>query len=322
MPGLQRVVFAVPEADVVVSTISGSHKILSAVIQFTGAPTELILAGNRKRQTVAGGLFTIHTQAKFDEIDQADLVIVPAIQSDIDTALEANQALFDWLRKMYDRGAHLASLCSGAFLLGGAGILSHRRCTTHWHQTQQFRELFPNADCCKHTVLTEDRSVFTSGGAFTFLNLVVYLIERFYGKEVAQWAVGMFQVDYHRSSQNQFVLFDSQRYHQDDQILEAQNFIEKNFSKNLLNSEIAQHVKLGARTLARRFKASSGNTPNEYLQRVRIEKAKELLAHSDASISQIQYQVGYNDPKNFRKIFARYTSMTPSAYRRRYQTFS
>ncbi len=318
MKSLQKIVIVIPKADVVLSTISGSYKILSTIIERTNAKTELILAGSKKNHSAFGGLFSLHPQIKFHEIDQADLIIVPAIQSDVEKAIQDNKNLSNWLIDQHNKGAYIASLCSGAFLLGGAGILNNKRCTTHWLQTEHFRKLFPDSKHHKHCIITEDQRVFTNGGAFNFLNLVIYLVERFFGKENALWAVGVFQVDYNRDSQSQFVLFNSQKNHTNNIILKAQQFIEQNYMKKLSNAEVAAHCNLGVRTLVRKFKQSCGNTPNEYLQRVRIEKAKELLVKSNDSISNIQFDVGYNDPKTFRNIFSRYTSLTPSAYRKRY----
>jgi len=315
---LKKIVIALPNADVVVSSVSGTYKIFSSVIEKTGKGTELILAGNKKHYPVFGKLFTLHPQAKFEDIIQADLIVVPAIQSNINQAIHENKVLCDWLATQYKKGAFIASLCSGAFLLGEAGLLTNRRCTTHWLHTEHFRDLFPNAKHLKHNIITEDQRVFTNGGAFAFLNLIIYLIERFYGKEAAQWAIGVFQVDYYRESQNKFVLFNTQKNHSNGAILTAQGYIEQHYMKKVTNSELAHHCSLGERTLVRQFKQSCGNTPNEYLQRVRIEKAKELLANSNLSISSVQYDVGYNDPKTFRNIFMRYTDLTPGAYRKRF----
>ncbi|WP_299116061.1 helix-turn-helix domain-containing protein [uncultured Winogradskyella sp.] len=318
MRKLNNIVIAVPDADVVVSSISGSYKILSSIIQFTNSNTRLILAGSKKKQSIVGGLFSLHAQAKFHEIKKADLIIVPAIQSNIEKAIEDNQALCNWLVKQYNKGAYIASICSGAFLLGGAGLLNNKRCTTHWLQTQEFKRLFPKAKHRKHNIITEDQKIFTNGGAFSFLNLIIYLIDRFYGKEATQWAIGVFQINYNNNSQGQFVLFNAQKDHSDSNILKAQQYIEQNYMRKITNAEVAAHCNLGERTLVRRFKLSCGNTPNAYLQRVRIEKAKELLVSSSDSISAIQFDVGYNDPKTFRKLFLKYTSITPNAYRKQY----
>ncbi len=318
MDKLKTIVIVVPKCEVVLSSITGSLKLLNAVIEMTNAPTKLMLAGYKKNQKAFGGLFSIHTEVRFQEVDKADLIIVPSFKSDIETAINDNGVLFDWLVSQYRKGAYAASLCLGSFLLGGAGLLTHKRCTTHWQYAKEFRKLFPNAIHLKHNVITEDDRIFTSGGAFTFLNLIIYLIERFYGKEAAQWAVSVFQVDYHRDSQHQFVLFSSQKNHANVSVLKAQDFIERNYMRKLNNAEIAAHCQLGERTLVRQFKESCGNTPNEYLQRCRIEKAKEYLANTVYTIAEVQFHIGYNDPKTFRNIFSRYTSLSPSAYRKRY----
>lgn len=315
---LKKIVIVIPKADVILSSITGSLKLFQAAIDFDNTDTTIILAGAKKKYTAFEGLFSIHTHTHFLDIDDADLIIIPSVKSDLAAAIKENTALLKWLRIQHKKGSYIASLCAGSFLLGGAGLLDKKRCTTHWLFSKQFKQMFPKAQYCKHNVITEDNRIFTSGGAFTFLNLIVYLIERFYGKEVAQWIIGVYQIDYTRNSQNPFVLLSTQKNHTNNFIKEAQKFIELNYMKKLSNAEIAEYCKLSERTLIRRFKENSGNTPNEYLQRVRIEKAKELLSGSNKSISEIQFHVGYNDPKTFRRIFLRYTTLTPGAYRKRY----
>lgn len=318
MDKISKIVITLPVGDLVLSSVSGSYKILHTAIELQGGGTALLIAGSTPKQTVDNGLFTIHPHIHFSEIDRADLIIVPAIKSDIHEAISANQQLSQWLLEQYQQGAHIASLCSGAFLLGSAGLLKDRQCTTHWMHEQEFRQAFPDTRYRQHNIITEDERIFSSGGAFTFLNLIIYLTERFFGKEIATQLISIFQIDYPRRSQDRFVLFNTQKDHLDTAVILAQQFIEQHFMQKLTIQQIADAANLSKRTLVRRFQAACGNTPNQYLQRVRIEKAKELLTNTDKHIGEIQFLAGYNDAKTFRNIFLKLTGLTPMAYRRKY----
>lgn len=318
MDKICSIAIVVPTTDFVVSSISATHKIFRAAIAASGRDIKLYVVGATHQQKVADDLFSIHAPYLFEELPRADLVIIPALKSDVEIAIAQNEELIQWIGEQYQQGAHLASLCSGVFLLGSTGLLANRRCTSHWMQSEEFRRRFPTAIYRKHNVLTEDERIFTSGGAFTFLNLVMVLVERFFGKEIALQLNGLFQVDHDRRSQDHFIVFNTQKAHHDEGVKAVQSFIEENFRQKLTLAEMARVANLGQRTMVRRFKAACGNTPIEYLQRVRTEKAKTLLTATDQRIGDIQSSIGYNDAKIFRSVFSRQTGFSPSGYRKRY----
>ncbi|XOV94354.1 MAG: GlxA family transcriptional regulator [Bacteroidota bacterium] len=313
-----KIVIVVPKGELVVSSMAGSYKLFKSAIEVTDSQVDLLIAGTKKSHSFLDGFFSVTPSIHWNNISKADLIIVPAVKEDIEGALKNNQQLMNWLVSQYKQGAHIASLCTGSFILAEAGLLKSRRCTTHWLFTDQFTKTYRDTNFSKNNIITEDERIYTSGGAYSFLNLIVYLIERFFGKEAALQIISIYQVDKNRSSQDPFVIFNTQKIHHDDDIQKVQDFIESNYERKMMNQELASIAKLGAKTLVRRFKSLTGNTPNEYLQRVRTEAAKDLLVSTQKHISEIQYRVGYSDPKTFRDIFHRYTGLTPMAYRKKY----
>ncbi len=314
-----KIVIVIPNGELVLSSISGSYKLFKAAIsENNNGDHQLIIAGHKKPTKLLDGLFYVRPEIHWREIEKCDLIIVPAIKQEIEEALTANSDLMNWLCEQYTKGAHVASLCTGSFLLAEAGLLDGKRCTTHWLYSSLFNSRYENKKFSKNNIITEDQRIYTSGGAYSFLNLIVYLIEVFFDKETSLYIAGIFEVDYGRSNQDQFIVFNSQKSHLDDNIKRAQDFLETNYDKKISNHELADVAMLGERTMVRRFKELTGNTPNEYLQRVRTEAAKELLTNTDHQISQIQYAVGYNDSKTFREIFFRHSGCTPMEYRKKY----
>lgn len=319
MDNLKSITIVVPEGDLVVSSISGTYKLFKAAIEESQQNVNIFIAAKNGSRKLLDGFVSINPNKRFNQITTTDLIVIPAIKNNLDLALDQNDELLSWLKIQYQNGAHIASLCTGTFLLGKSGLIEGKKCTTHWMFSKKFKELFPNALFRESGIITEDDRIFTSGGAYSFLNLIVYLTQRFFGREISQSLVNVYQIDNYRKTQDEFTIFSSQKDHSVESIKKAQLFIEQNFNKKISNDQIANAAKLGKRTMVRKFKKSSGNTPNEYLQRVRIEKAKELLAGSDKQIAEIQYSIGYNDSKTFRSIFQKTTGKNPSEYRRKYQ---
>lgn len=319
MDKLRTIAIVVPEGDLVLSSIVGSYKLFRDAIKETSAQTDVIILGaGSKKKGFFDGLFQLTAIGSLKDQGDVDLIVVPAIKSDPLIAIEENTTLINWLKTSYLNGAKVASLCSGAFLVAASGILAGRPCTCHWANASDFKHRFPHVDFRSHEIVTEAEGIFTSGGAFSFFNLILYLIERFFGVEPARRLAAVYQIDYLRTSQAPFVLFEMQKDHGEPLILKAQEFLEAHFAEPLLISDVAQHVQLSPRTLARRFKSCTGHTVNQYLQRVRIEMAKCLLVETRKTINEVQFASGYSDPKTFRRIFRKQTRSTPMAYRRQF----
>lgn len=212
----------------------------------------------------------------------------------------------------------VASLCTGAFLLAETGLLNGKSCTTNWIAHNEFRERYPLVKLLSNKVVSDENGIYTSGGAYSFLNLLLYLVNKYCGKEVAIWCSKLFEIDFDRTNQGEFIMFSGQKEHGDESILLAQNLIEENVKSKINIGDLADKVFLSRRSFVRRFKKATANTPLEYIQRVKIESAKKRLESSTLSIGEVMNSVGYVDDKAFRNLFKKHTGLSPIDYRSKY----
>lgn len=245
-----------------------------------------------------------------------DLIFVPAFGSvDLTQTVTENSCFFPWLHEQYARGATLASNCTGAFLLGAAGLLNDRRATTHVDAADKLAACFPKIKLTKDAVVTHDANIYTSGGATSGFHLMLALIQKHCGREMAVRMAKMFSIDLDRESQSYFGQFMPENAHDDELVLRLQQKIKTEFSALKSLEEAIVDIPASRRNLVRRFKQATGMTPIRYLQRTKIEAAKKLLENTEKGLLEIMLSAGYNDMKNFRQLFKDHTGMTPKAYR-------
>lgn len=279
---------------------------------------EVELVGLTKQVTLNGGVFAVNVDKTLNEVKKTDLVIVPALSGDMKTALEANAGFIPWIVDQYNRGAEVASLCLGAFMLASTGLLSGRKCSTHWLFVAEFREMFPDVNIADGSIITDEQGLYSSGGAASYWNLLLHLIEKFTNREMAIRASKFFAIEIDRRSQSPFIMFNGQKKHEDDSIRQAQEFIEKNVTEKISVEELAVRFAIGRRHFERRFKKATNNTPVEYIQRVKIEAAKKDLESGRKTVNEVMYDVGYSDIKAFRTVFKKITGLSPIEYRNKY----
>jgi transcriptional regulator GlxA family with amidase domain len=232
--------------------------------------------------------------------------------------IKANGELIDWISCQYRNGASLASICTGAYLLAAAGLLDGRSCSTHWSAADQLKQLYPKINLQTDQLITDEQGIYTNGGAYSFLNLILYLVEKYYNRETAIFCAKVFQIEMDRQCQSSFIIFNGQRSHSDDLIKKAQQYIESKLDEKISIEHLAASFAIGRRNFDRRFIKATGNTPIEYVQRVKVEAAKKAFETSRKTINEVMYEVGYTDVKAFREVFRRITGMSPLEYRNRY----
>ncbi|MFL9843846.1 GlxA family transcriptional regulator [Flavobacterium rhizosphaerae] len=248
-----------------------------------------------------------------------NLLLIPAFaNNDIATVLKDNYGWLPWLQQQHAGGAAIASFCTGAFLLAASGLLDNRPATTHVNAEGVFAKLFPKVQLQAEAVVTGQDGIYTSGGATNTFHLLMLLLEIYGSKETAIKAAKMFSIDLDRNRQNYFGSFTPTDNHGDDLVKKAQEEIHKNYSRAATIEELITDVPTSRRNLVRRFKQVTGITPIEYLQRTRIEAAKQLLEQSTCSVYEIMLETGYNDLKTFRTLFKKTVGMTPTNYRRKF----
>ena len=276
------------------------------------------LVGLTREVKLVDGLFSIHTDAVLKDAKKPDLVIIPAISGNLETAVKLNKEFIPWIVEQYKNGAEVASLCLGAFVLASTGLLNGRSCSTHWLFANDFRSMFPEVNLVDNRIVTEQNGLYSSGGANSYWNLLLHLVEKYTNRDMAILASKFFVLDIDRQSQSPFQIFKGQKMHEDEEIVKVQEFIESNYQEKISVDELCNKFGIGRRTFERRFKKATNNSIVEYMQRVKIEAAKRQLESGRKTVSEVMYEVGYTDTKAFRDLFKKITSMSPVDYRSKY----
>jgi transcriptional regulator GlxA family with amidase domain len=324
---MKHVTIVVPTGDATnLSSLTGSFEILTRAndywVMIGNKPKlKICLAGFEPELKLDAGFFSV-TPADIKEIATTDLVIIPSVSSDFDRVVKNNQDLIAWIREQYKCGAEIASMCGGAFLLAGTGLIDGKSCSTHWNAADEFRRQFPNIDLQIDKLITVQQGIYTNGGAYSFLNLLIFLVEKYFDRPTAIFCSKVFQIDIERTSQAPFQVFQTQKNHGDPVVIKAQTFIEENLREKISFEELASKLAISRRNFDRRFIKATGNTPVEYLQRVKVEVAKRTLEEGRKSIFEVMNEVGYSDDKAFREVFKRITSLSPLDYKARYNRAS
>lgn len=320
---MKHISILVPEGAILAS-LEGSRQLFTQVneiLKNKGEPPlfKVQLVGLSNETQLSGGLFTVNTDEVLENVKKTNLIIIPAIDGEIQHALEKNRDFIPWIIKQYKSGAEVASLCLGAFLLASTGLLKGRKCATHWMAENNFRKMFPDVELVTEKIITDEQGIYSSGGAFSYLNLILYLIEKYAGHEIAVHCAKVFAIETERDSQLAFTIFQGQKEHEDEPIKQAQVFIEKNYQDKITVEQLASMLALGRRNFERRFKKATANTVVEYIQRVKMEAAKKGLETSRKNVNELMYDVGYSDIKAFRTVFKKITGKSPIDYRNKYR---
>lgn len=316
-----------------VSILVPNEAIMASIVDprtiFTGANNFLEAAGHSpvfniqfvglsREVEYHDGLFAVRTDALLKDIKKTDLIIIPAISGQLERAIDINRDFIPWIIKHYNNGSEVASLCIGSFLLASTGLLDGKECSSHWQTANEFRQMFPDVTLVDGRIVTEQQGLYSSGGATSYWSLLLHLIEKHAGRDIAIVASKVFALEIDRKSQSPFIMFNGQKNHDDEPIRKAQEFIEQNIAEKISIDELADKFAIGRRHFDRRFKKATNNTAGEYIQRVKIEAAKKQLETSNKNINEIMYEVGYNDTKTFRNLFKKLTGLSPVEYRNKY----
>ena len=320
---MKHISILVPKGKVALSCIEGSFTIFNKVndlLENKGKKPmfKIQLVGLGKEDEVYHKLFKVTPDVTIQDLSKTDLIIIPAVNGEMEDVIDSNKAFFPWVVKQHQNGAEVASLCVGAFLLAATGLLNGKKCATHWVAANHFRKMFPNVELVSEKVITDENGIYSSGGANSFQNLILYLVEKHAGREIAVLCSKFYEIEIERNSQSPFMIFGGQKEHDDEPIKKAQEFIEQNFQEKISVDQLASMLALSRRNLERRFKKATSNTAVEYMQRVKIEAAKVSLESSKENINEVMYKVGYTDSKTFRNTFKKITGLSPIQYRNKY----
>jgi len=320
---MKHVSILVPQGPCILSSVIGAFKVFTTVNMALANQGKkpffkIQLVGLSNETPLYEGLFIVRPEILLKDVPKTDLIIIPAIQGDMPASLKINSSYIPWIIDQYKQGAEVASLCTGAFLLASTGLLKGRKVSTHWIAADAFRQAFPDVKLQPEKIITDELGMYSSGGAYSFLNLMIYLVEKFCGREMAVYCSKLLEIEIERKSQSPFAIFVGQKTHEDESIKKAQLFIENNVGGKVSVDQLSDMFSISRRNFERRFKKATSNTPVEYLQRVKIEAAKKSLESSRENINEVMYSVGYSDSKAFRTMFKKITGLSPVSYRNKY----
>lgn len=260
----------------------------------------------------------IQPDGSIKDVKRADVVLVASCGEDIETAIRQNRSALPWLIEHHRQGAILGSICSGLAVLAATGLLDGRRATTHWGMIETFRQRFPAIRLEPDRLIVDEGALITAGGGYAANDLSLYLVERLCGKVVAKQCADALLIETGRQLQTPFAGLLRHRLHADERIQAIQSWLDRHYSEDVNLIELAKTHHMSTRNFIRRFKQASGETPLNYLHKLRVEAAKNLLEKTDMRIEAITFEVGYQTQAHFRQLFRRHTSLTPLAFRARH----
>ena len=297
-----------------------------AILSSVAGPFDMFNQLNEIVESFRPDMKTPNVETKIlslDSIDSTveyDLVIIPAFHFRFaDEVLRQFAPHKKWLVAQYENGSEIASICLGAFILASTGLIDNEKCTTHWIGIEQFRRLFPKVKLVDDRIITDNNRIYSSGGAYSFTALIIYLVEKYFGHEVAVLLSKVFLVHTQFLQQSSFKILDLQKNHHNLPIKRVQDYIESHVAENFNTENLAEMAHMNKRTFMRHFKGATGETPFNYIQKVKVEKAKKLLELNSMGVEQVGFEIGYSDIGSFRKAFKKHAGVIPSEYKKMYQ---
>jgi transcriptional regulator GlxA family with amidase domain len=232
-------------------------------------------------------------------------------------AIAHHSNLMIWLKEQYAAGTEIAATCSACFLLAESGLLDGRRATTSWWLADDFAARYPRVNLDVSSMVTDDAGLICSGAGMSHLDLSLYLIQKIAGRELAHQCARYVVLEEQRHSQAPYIILNHLRHH-DPLVIKAEKWIQDHLAECIRIEDIAMYVSVSPRTLVRHFKDATGDTPLTFVRKLRIETGKALLENTNLRVSEIQQRIGFEDESSFRRVFKKYTDLSPRDYRQRF----
>lgn len=299
-------------------TLRVSSQLFSDQVNFS---VEIVARTPVVERTASGMPIAAHRT--LSEIAGTDIVIVPATETfGRDWTRGRYPVETAWLEQIYAGGSVVCSVCSGALLVAEAGLLAGEEATTHWTLAEKFQEEFPDVGLKldRELVISGDGGrLVTAGASAAWHDLALYLVTRYGGPATAREVARHFMLQWHPDGQAPYLRFEEKRGHGDAAILRAQAWLQEHWQEQRPVAGMVAESGLSERNFSRRFRRATGHSPIAYVHQLRIEKAKHLLESSDDPVEAIGWEIGYEDPSSFRRLFQRLTNLSPGGYRRRFR---
>jgi len=280
-----------------------------------------VLSPGAKEVTSTGGL-RFCVDGDLDLAEDAQVIVVPSLfyagEVAFNRKLKQMQPLTDWLKTQHSKGKTLMGHCTSSFILAETGLLKGGTATTSWWLDKKFRQRYPDINLNIRQLYVEHNRVMTGAAANSEQLMALRLIERFMGKSIANQCAKATLINTNEVEQTAFLTLENQLEHNDPLVSKAQAWLQRNMKERFSLNQLADELAVSTRTLIRRFKQVLEETPNRYLQNLRIDTAKRMLENSGLPVESVMLQVGYTDLSSFSRLFQRKTGLTPRAYRQRF----
>lgn len=260
----------------------------------------------------------VQPDGALEDVNQTDLILIPAFLPVDEPLTQKVGKISEWLIDRYRRETNIAAMCTGTFILAETGLLDGKIATTNWQFARRFQRRYPKVHLRMERILTEEAGLICTGAATSMYNLGLHLIRTFGSEELASVCSKALLVDPNRDSQAPYSIFSARKDHGDANILEAQKWMQKHYADNITIDDAAREAGISSRHFKRRFKKATGESPLVYLQTLRIEAAKRRLETTLDNVNEITFQIGYEDSSTFRRLFKRYTGISPREYRSKF----
>jgi AraC family transcriptional activator FtrA len=264
----------------------------------------------------ATGGIRIMAEGGLELLSQADTVVIPGWRgADSPVPVTLCQAL----RDAQQRGCRIVSICSGVFVLAAAGLLDHRKATTHWRYTEMLRQRYPQIEVLEDALYYDEGHVMTSAGSAAGIDLCLHIVREDFGRETANNAARRLVVQPHRDgAQTQQVSGPVARSRESQAMGALFDFLHQQLAVNHSVASLAERVGMSPRTFLRRFEESTGTTPSRWLLQTRLSRAKILLTQSEMRIEAVASHSGFSNSASLRHHFQQHLSLTPGEYRRKF----
>lgn len=290
------------------STASGGRELFTLdTVSFSGLPVNSF------------SYFPIQASKSIRSKTKYDIIYIPGFIGELEKILDENKALVKWIsQQQVSNKTVLTAACNGNFLLAETGLLKNKKATTHWSMSKLFIDKYRSTELQPEKIIVDEGSIISAAGVTSYFNLGLHIIQRFGSIDLSLNCAKVFLVDSGRKIQTPYQVYQFSQTHGDEEISKIQFWLESNFKENVSLDKLAGIGNIGKKTLMRRFKKATGETPLGYVQKLRIENAKRLLESKNLSFAEVTWEVGYNDVSSFHKAFKTETGLTPIEYRTKF----
>lgn len=314
MTNTLRVFFLIPPEVQLLDFAGPAHLFYEA--KEYGAEIQVHYIGldhSNKQRSCAG--VAIGELLPFDhfELNGNDLLFIPGLESRLflsEPFVQDHQSFFDWLKRQGEARAKICSVCTGAYLMGIAGLLKNRQCTTHWKYLDDFKKRFPDAEVLHDRLIVKDENIYSSAGVSSGIDLSLFILEELFGAVFASKIAKEVVIYVRRTSKDpQVSIYLQFRNHLENRIHEAQDILSQNLDKKIKIEELAEMVHMSRRNLTRLFKTNTGITIGEYLEKLRVEHAKQLIENG-SKVNTAALACGLQSSNQLRTLLKKHTTPT------------